>query len=71
MTQHTPPSIEVARTQAIANVYAQLGTMHFTTADDALDAAAAILRLGEAEDNYDWVNTYTHADTDADATPAD
>lgn len=54
MTQHTPPSIEVARTAAIANIYKQIGEMQFTCADDALDAANAMVRLSEAQDNHDW-----------------
>lgn len=49
MTQHTPPSIEVARTAAIANIYQQLGAMQFTCADDAYDASCTIARLAEAE----------------------
>lgn len=48
MTQHAPPSIDVARHAAIANIYQQISEMQFTCADDALDAANAMLRLSEA-----------------------
>lgn len=48
MDSHVPSSVEVARTEAIANIYRQLGSMQFTTADDAYDAALAVAKLSEA-----------------------
>lgn len=56
MTGNVPSSAEVARTEAIANIYRQLADMQFTTADDAYDAALAIAKLSEAESGPDDVS---------------
>ncbi len=47
MPEHTP-HIGAARDQAIANIYAQIANMQFSSADDALDAAVAVHKLSEA-----------------------
>lgn len=45
----TDPSIEVMRHTAIMSIYRQLSDMTLTTAEDALDAASALLRLDELD----------------------